>query len=152
MLERVLALQLRLPPGTGLVFDISHSTVPAEASACALWNEQLRAQHQNNSDLDKLVLRSAPHVFRPDRYGCDHCRAANEADVTLRLRAGEKVLQVFASRSLVPACVDKLSASAVVAAESLFGWDFSVSGSHADRYTCGSHILSAIPRYQGAAR
>ena len=32
------------------------------------WNEQLRAQHQNNNCQDRLVLRSAPHVLRRRRY------------------------------------------------------------------------------------
>ena len=32
------------------------------------WNEQLRAQHRNNNCLDRLVLRSAPHVLRLGRY------------------------------------------------------------------------------------
>ena len=32
------------------------------------WNEQLRAQHQNNNCQDRLVLRSAPHVLRRGRY------------------------------------------------------------------------------------
>ena len=32
------------------------------------WNEQLRAQHQNNNCQDSLVLRSAPHVLRRGRY------------------------------------------------------------------------------------
>ena len=48
---------------------IDVNMVPPEASACMLmgWNEQLRAQHQNNNCQERLVLRSAPHVLRRGR-------------------------------------------------------------------------------------
>ena len=45
--------------------------VPPEASACMLWGGMNScAQHHNNNCLERLVLRSAPHVFRRGRYKC----------------------------------------------------------------------------------
>ena len=45
------------------------SMVPPEASACMLWGGMSScAQHHSNNGLERLVLRSAPHVFRRGRY------------------------------------------------------------------------------------
>ena len=45
------------------------SMVPPEASACMLWGGMSScAQYHSNNGLERLVLRSAPHVFRRGRY------------------------------------------------------------------------------------
>ena len=45
------------------------SMVPPEASACMLWGGMSScAQHHSNNGLERLVLRSAPHVFRRGPY------------------------------------------------------------------------------------
>ena len=45
------------------------SMVPPEASACMLWGGMSScAQYHSNNGLERLVLRSAPHVFRRGHY------------------------------------------------------------------------------------
>ena len=59
---------LRVSQGRPLTFHVP--TVPPEAYACTLWGgmSSCGLSIETIMTVYRLVLRSAPHVFRPDRY------------------------------------------------------------------------------------
>ena len=64
------------------------SMVPPEASACMLWGGMSScAQHHSNNGLERLVLRSAPHVFRRGRYVDNPAIMIAIVRVTFKLQA-----------------------------------------------------------------